>query len=175
MKKLLQFLLGVFSHLVLTSSVLAQVNAGAIYGKVVNESNEAMPLCTVVLMKHSQIATGIISDADGNFIIGNLEPGLYDLKISSIGFASKYIRDIQIDSSEINIPPIAMNWGVMMSSVICSARRPYCDKPCGHGCICECCVPPVKFRGKEPANFSGTMVKVDTTSFLALTGWRGSK
>lgn len=175
MKKLLQFLLGVFSHLLLTSPILAQVNTGAIYGTVVNEFNETMPLCTVVLIKDAQIATGIITDVNGNFIIGNVEPGLYDLKISSVGFASKYISDIHVDGKEISIPTIEMSWGVQLSSVVCSDYRPFCSKPCGFGCICECCVPSVEFRRKEPANHSGTIVTVDTTSFLALTSWRSSK
>ncbi|MCF8278241.1 MAG: carboxypeptidase-like regulatory domain-containing protein [Flavobacteriales bacterium] len=175
MKNLVHILMGVLGQLLITSTTLAQVHAGAIFGTVVSESKEAIPLCTILLMKNSQISAGIITDAEGNFILGNVESGLYDLKISSVGFSSKYIRDIRIDGNEVSIPPIEMRWGVQLSSVICSAYRPYCIKPCGFGCICECCVPPSEFHGKEPANHSGAIVSVDTTSFLALTSWRSKK
>ena len=84
MKKLLQLLLGVISHLLLTSMSVAQENAGIIYGTVISESNEVMPLSTVALFKDSQIAAGIITDDEGNFILGNLDPGVYDLKISRL-------------------------------------------------------------------------------------------
>ncbi|MBI1286559.1 MAG: hypothetical protein GC178_03180 [Flavobacteriales bacterium] len=175
MKNLKHILLGVLIQALVTSLTFAQSNTGAIIGSIVSELKEAMPLCTILLIKDSEIATGIITDVNGNFIIGNVEPGLYDLKISSVGFASKYISDIRVDGKEINIPTIEMSWGIQLSSVVCSDYRPFCSKPCGFGCICECCVPPVEFQRKEPANHAGAIVKVDTTSFLALTSWRSSK
>lgn len=175
MKNPLQVILGVLTQALITTFTLAQVNTGVIHGTVVSELKEAMPLCTIVLMKDSEISTGIITDPEGNFIIGNVEPGLYDLKISSVGFSSKYISDIHVDGNEISIPPIELKWGINLSSVVCSAYRPFCSKPCGYGCICECCVPPVDFIGKESASNRGASVSVDTTSFLALTSWRSSK
>lgn len=175
MKTLTQFLLGVISLLLMTSDSISQENSGTIYGSVSSELNETMSLCTVVLFKESQIETGITTDMHGNFIIGSIEPGLYDLKVSSVGFSSMYIRDILIDGNEISLPPIELKWGVNMSSVVCSAYRPFCSKPCGFGCICECCVPPVDFIGKESASNRGASVSVDTTSFLAWTSWQSSR
>ena len=172
MKNLLHILSGVLIQMVFTTTVLAQANTGTILGKVVSESNEPMPLCTILLIEDSQISTGIITDSDGNFIIGHVASGLYDLKISSVGFSSKYIRDIRIDGNEVSIPPIEMRWGLRLSSVVCSAYRPFCSKPCGFGCICECCVPTAEYDEHESANHSGHMTSVDTTSFLALKSWR---
>ncbi|MCB0754232.1 MAG: carboxypeptidase regulatory-like domain-containing protein [Flavobacteriales bacterium] len=172
MKKLLQLLLGVISHLLLTSMSVAQENAGIIYGTVISESNEVMPLSTVALFKDSQIAAGIITDDEGNFILGNLDPGIYDLKISSVGFASKYIRKIVVSEEEIHIPPIVLKWGIQLSPVVCEAVRPFCNKPCGYGCICECCVPSVSFNEDEAVGRVGVIPQVDTLNYLSLVSWR---
>lgn len=175
MKNLLLFFTSVITSLFLTAPTFAQTNSGALLGVVVNESSQTIPLCTVVLIKDSQIEAGIITDEEGRFILGNIEPGTYDLKISSVGFSSRYIRGIEVVGNEVSIPPIEMKWGVQMSSVVCSAYRPFCSKPCGYGCICECCVPVVEFREDEPAGYSGALISVDTTSFLALESWRSLK
>ena len=171
MNKLL-LLLGVISHLLLTSTSLAQENAGTIYGTVISEFNESIPLSTVVLLKESQIAAGIITDDQGNFILGEIESGTYDLKISSVGFSSMYIRDIEIAENQIHIPPIQLKWGVFLSSVVCESVRPLCYKPCGYGCICECVVPPTEYKHHASSDNTFTKVSVDTTSFLALESWR---
>ena len=175
MKKLLQLLLGVISHLLLTSSSLAQENAGTIYGSVISESNEAMPLSTVALIKDSEIAAGIITDDEGNFILGEIEPGIYDLKISSVGFSSTYIRKIEISANEVHIAPVQLSWGIQLGSVVCSAYRPFCNKPCGYGCICECCVPSIEFEEDAPEGHVGSIQKIDTLNYLSLESWQGEK
>ena len=173
MKKLLQLLLGVISHLLLTSPSLAQENAGTIYGSVISESNEAMPLSTVALLKNSEIAAGIITDDNGKFILGEVEPGIYDLKISSVGFTSALIQNITVAENEIHIPPIEMKWGVQLSSVVCKAIRPFCNKPCGYGCICECCVPSETFVDQSCGKV-GAVHQVDTLNYLSLESWRNT-
>lgn len=172
MKKLLQLLLGVISHLLLTSPSLAQENAGTIYGSVISESNEAMPLSTVALLKDSEIAAGIITDDKGQFILGEIAPGTYDLRISSIGFSSTVVQNIVVHENEIHIPPIEMKWGVQLSSVVCEAIRPFCNKPCGYGCICECCVPSEDLSGLESSHQFGILQAIDTLNYLSLESWR---
>lgn len=165
MKKLLQLLLGVISHLLLTSPSLAQENAGTIYGSVISESNEAMPLSTVALLKDSEIAAGIITDDKGQFILGEIAPGTYDLKISSIGFSSTVVQNIVVHENEIHIPPIEMKWGVQLNPVVCKSKRPSCIEPYGFSCICKCSLPNKQVHNATEG--SG----IDTLNYLTLESW----
>ena len=171
MKKLLQLLLGVISHLLLTSTSLAQENAGTIYGSVLSESNEVIPLSTIALLQEDQIVAGIITDDQGKFILGSVLPGNYDLRISSVGYSAAFVRNVQVKENDVHIPPVRLKWGVRLSQVICQANRPFCNKPCGYGCICECCVPSIEF----PTDLNTQMEaihQVDTLSYLSLESWR---
>jgi hypothetical protein len=174
MKKLLQLLLGIIGHLIITSFSLAQGNVGSIYGSVVSDLNETIPLSTIVLYKESEIAAGIITDDKGNFILGEIEPGIYDLKISSVGFSSTYIRGIEISQQEIQLPLIELSWGLELSSVLCLAERPTCVEPCGMGCICECCVPQAAFEERLSKREFGT-ASIDTLNYLSLESWRNKR
>jgi hypothetical protein len=172
MKKLLQLLLGVISHLLLTSPSLAQENAGTIYGSVLSNSNEVIPLSTIALLKQDNIAAGIITDDEGKFILGNVESGIYDLRISSVGYSTVLLRNVQVKENEVRIPPVRLKWGVRLSSVVCEAIRPFCNKPCGYGCICECCVPSAEYEDDLSEGESGTIHRVDTLNYLSLESWR---
>lgn len=171
MKKLLQLLLGTIGHLIITSFSLAQENTGSIYGSVVSDLNETIPLSTIVLYQESEIAAGIITDDKGNFILGEIEPGIYDLKISSVGFSSAYIRGIEVSGKETQLPLIELSWGLELSSVVCQAERPTCIEPCGMGCICECCVPQAEFD-EGLSNHRSRSASIDTLNYLSLESWR---
>ncbi len=173
MKNLFKTSFSVLSNLMIYSLATAQVNTAMLKGSVMNESDEPLPFCTVQLKKGSHLSAGTITDSTGAFHISSIEPGNYSLKISSIGFNSKYIRDIRIDKQNVQIPPIEMSWGVLLSAVTCSSYRPYCIMPCGFGCICLCCMPQAEMDDSE--DHFGAIVTVDTTSFLALESWQNAK
>jgi hypothetical protein len=171
MKTLLLVSIAIITNLLWCSFTFAFPETGSIYGTVVNEANVPIPFCTVLLMKNTHVSSGTITDSNGEFSISKVKSGKYSLKISSIGFNSEYISDIQIGEIDIRLPSIKLTWGVRVSSVVCSAYRPYCSKPCGLGCICECCMPSMEFDDSELENHSGSTITVDTTSFLALESW----
>jgi hypothetical protein len=74
-------------------SALAQNEAGQIAGKVSDPNGAAIPGATV---KTNSVDTGIIrettTDNAGFYIIGSLQPGLYDVQIQAAGFANRTQR-----------------------------------------------------------------------------------
>ena len=72
-------------------SVFSQ--SGIIKGKVYNPiSNEAVPFANVIIQGTT---TGVSTDLDGMYEITGLEPKLYNLEVTSVGFEKKVVFEIQ--------------------------------------------------------------------------------
>lgn len=71
---------------------------GRIQGEVVeNGDGSPIPLVNILLKGHK---TGAATDLDGNFYIPALPLGLYDLDISCLGFETKVLENVRVDSEE---------------------------------------------------------------------------
>lgn len=78
--------------------ILAQ--AGIIQGKVSNSvSKEPVLFATVTIQG---ITKGSITDVDGKYKISELEPGLYNIEVSSIGYKKAIIFEIEVSNSRIS-------------------------------------------------------------------------
>lgn len=90
-----------------------QQNSGVIKGRVYNaKTNEGIPFATIQIWG---TANGVVSDADGNFLITGIKPGFVELRVSSVGFKT-YISgammvtnsnhmnlEIPLEEAEVNI------------------------------------------------------------------------
>src|SRR5262245_59291537 len=78
--------------------------AGIIRGRVFNAfNNEPIEYATAGIEGTS---FGTTSDSTGNFEITGITPGLYNLQVSSIGFKSKTVFEIQVSNNvpaEVNV------------------------------------------------------------------------
>jgi len=78
--------------LFISTFISAQEN-GAIKGRVFDPiNNEGVPFANVVIQGTS---SGAVTDFDGNYEILNLNPGLYNLEASSVGYETKVEYEIQ--------------------------------------------------------------------------------
>ncbi len=76
--------------------ILAQ--SGIIKGKIVEAaSNQSIPFANVVI---DGTTTGVITDIDGNYEFSGLEPGLYNVSASFLGFKTATKMDIQVTNSK---------------------------------------------------------------------------
>ncbi len=95
----MRILLLSFFSLFLTTSY----SQSKIIGKVIDEDfNETMPFANV-LVKGTNI--GVTTDFDGNYSI-NVQPGIYTLVFSFVGYRTKELTDIKVaekDIKEINV------------------------------------------------------------------------
>jgi len=90
--------LGLITILIVLISSVSVAQNGIIYGTVRNSlNNEALPFVTILL---SGTNTGTITDEAGYYKFENMEPGLYNLEFSFIGFKKKSVFEIQVTNAK---------------------------------------------------------------------------
>ncbi len=120
MKKIFLFTLFIFSGLFAGTT-------GKISGTITDASNgEPLIGANVIIVGTS---LGAAAGVDGNFVILNIPPGDYDVKISSVGYKSVLIEDVNIvvdRTTDISfaLQPASLEIG----EVIVSARTPLVQK-----------------------------------------------
>ena len=62
---------------------------GTIKGRITDSSKQTLPGATVIV---ESIHTGVTSDANGYYTLSNLRPGIYDVKVSYVGYTPKIIK-----------------------------------------------------------------------------------
>jgi hypothetical protein len=76
---------------------LAVAQTGVIRGKVFNKiSNEAVPFANIAIQSTTM---GAVADENGNYVISNLSPGLYNLEASFVGFKKLIIYEVQVTNA----------------------------------------------------------------------------
>lgn len=101
-------------HLLTTLAVLLstlQVFAGIIQGRVFDEINNEPIIGANVIIQGTTI--GAVTDLDGNFIIDGLEPNLYNLEVSYLGYETKVIFELQVT----NAVPVRLSIALKESGV----------------------------------------------------------
>jgi len=79
---------------------------GTITGKIIDESTgEPLIGATVLVVETSQ---GDATDLDGQFNIKDIEPGTYTLRVSFISYATKVIKDVEVETGEVTNLEITM-------------------------------------------------------------------
>mgnify|MGYP000111985221 CR=1 FL=1 len=56
--------------------------------------------------------TGTETDLDGNYSISNLDEGIYDIKVSYVGYGEKTVTKVKIENGKITILNIALEEGL---------------------------------------------------------------
>ena len=119
--KLLYF---IFLSLILSNVVYS---SGKIRGKITDlQSGEPLIGATVVVIGTS---LGAVTDANGEFIILNLNPGTYDLQVSFIGYQTITLNNVRIYedlTSEANFQ--LPSEGITVQTVSITAIRPLINK-----------------------------------------------
>ncbi len=83
---------------------------GSIAGVVTDETGEPLPGVNVVITGTTQ---GASSDVDGRYLIENLEPGVYTLQASFIGYVTQTVEDVAVAEGrtttvDLTLEPVTM-------------------------------------------------------------------
>jgi outer membrane receptor protein involved in Fe transport len=73
---------------------------GKIAGKITDENNKTIPFANVQI---TELQLGVQSDKNGNFILRNISPGVYEVTCSQISFQTHKIKGVKIVSDETTI------------------------------------------------------------------------
>lgn len=87
------------SLLMMNLAMLAQ-SFGEIQGKVTDKSGEPLPFANVVVLQ-GQNPIGASADENGKFKIKPLNPGIYNLEVSFIGYHPQRIEGITVNPDQI--------------------------------------------------------------------------
>ncbi len=88
-----RILLSFFLAVAFSASLFAQT--GKIAGTVVDgETGEPLPFANVIVNGTSM---GAATDLEGNFVILNVAPGVYEVTASLVGFQKKTVKDVRVN------------------------------------------------------------------------------
>lgn len=102
--------------LIFTISLNAQ--KGIIRGIVTDSENESLPGVNLIIL---ETQNGTVSDVSGAYTFINLDPGVYTIKASYIGFEIKEIQ-INLASGETQEFNIQLQSGILLNEVVVNGR-----------------------------------------------------
>ncbi|MBK7601191.1 MAG: carboxypeptidase regulatory-like domain-containing protein [Acidobacteria bacterium] len=83
------------------SIISAQSTFATVTGTVTDPTGAVIPGATIVITnKRTQVARTVVSDPEGNYLIANLDPGLYNVEMDVKGFA-KATRSVDLLARQI--------------------------------------------------------------------------
>ena len=113
--------------LIIVPLLLIAGTTGKIAGKIVDKAtNEPLVGANVVVVGTT---LGASVDVDGSYVILNIPPGVYSLRVSMIGYSTKTITGVRVivdQTSSVNVTIDASS--VQLNEVVVQADRPMIQK-----------------------------------------------
>lgn len=108
------------TFLILFSLLFCTINSNAltfsenngIAGIVTEDNGDPVIYGSLTLYKNGILYHQTETDMEGKYSFNNIDPGMYDLEISYIGFSSKIITGILVKDDIINLVNIEMSGGI---------------------------------------------------------------
>ena len=85
--------------------------SGSIKGNVTDKSNSEILIGTTVQIDGTTVGT--TTDVNGNYILPDLKPGRYNLKISYVSYATKVIENINIESNKVTTVDVELEGNIV--------------------------------------------------------------
>ncbi len=119
MKRIFKLVSAVLLMATISNSVLADENSnvvkhGTVRGRIVDTEKQTLPGASIYIEK---LRTGVVSDVNGFYTFPNLEPGVYVVKVSYVGYAPTEIT-VTIPAGKTLDKDFVMNEGVELQEVI---------------------------------------------------------
>lgn len=126
-KYLLSFYSILFLFLLLSQSQIYAAGTGKIVGKVTDTQTGEELIGINVLVENTTMgaATGI----DGTYIINNIEPGVYSLVFSGVGYQKKIVTNVRVSSDFTTTIDMQLSTeAIGLETIIVQATRPMVRK-----------------------------------------------
>ena len=119
-----RMLVGVLLFFMITAGAIADTK-GKIIGKILDSANEPVVGANVLI---SGTTIGAATDADGFYVILNVPPGTYQLRVSSIGFTTQVIIGVRVSAGQTTTINVSLaEKTVEMEEIVVQARQPIID------------------------------------------------
>lgn len=101
---------GLLSVLAFLLALTVSAQKGVIKGRVFDDlTNEAIPFANVAIQNSEK---GGVTDIDGNYTIENLQPGLYNVQTTYVGYEAKTVFEVPV----VNQKPTTLNIALKATS-----------------------------------------------------------
>ncbi|MDI3318480.1 TonB-dependent receptor [Pinibacter soli] len=119
MKRLLFLVFAVFA------AIITNAQSITVKGRIVEDTaKKAVPNANVELTQGTAVKRGAVTDNKGSFLIQNVEPGKYILKISRINYKS-FQKNIEVTNTDIDLSDITVvREAKSLSEVVVTAKTP---------------------------------------------------
>lgn len=97
-----------------------QQRTGRLFGKVVDEfkPKEGIPFAQVQLWRDDKLVSSTTSDIDGKYRFDHLQPALYELRVSYIGFNPAKFRKVQVNADKSTFYDLKLMAGTSLAQVV---------------------------------------------------------
>ncbi len=111
------------------SVVTLYAQTGEITGQVTDQdSKEGVPFANVAAYQQGKLVAGSSSDFDGYYIIKPLEPGVYDVHVTIVGYPPKILSGVSVSANRISEVNIKMESGITLDVIEVQYQKPLVDK-----------------------------------------------
>ena len=126
-KYLLSFISILFFFLLFIQTQLYAAGTGKISGKVTDAQSGEELIGINVLIEGT--TTGAATGVDGSYIINNIEPGVYSLIFSGVGYQKKIITNVRVSSDFTTSIDIQLSTeAIGLETIVVEATRPMVRK-----------------------------------------------
>ncbi len=121
-KRLLFSIIRITSLWIISFSIIS--GQASIQGKVIDkEIGEGLIAAEVTLYKKDVFITGTTTDFDGNYVFTGIEPGVYTLVASYIGYETSRVTGVVLYEGKVVKINLTMSEGVLLDQVVVKAYR----------------------------------------------------
>ncbi|MEO9512416.1 MAG: TonB-dependent receptor [Flavobacteriaceae bacterium] len=110
-------------------SILGYAQTGVIKGIVLDKQSESPLEGATVELLNMQVATGVITDFDGQFTLEDVPIGRQSIRISYIGFESSYVPNIEVTTGKDVILNITLRESFNTLTEVMVTSNSNLDKP----------------------------------------------
>ena len=119
------FIISVFTLLAATTILLAGTT-GKISGRITEQGGAPVPGANVLVVG-TQL--GSVTDVNGGYVIINVPPGTYDLRITLVGYSPLIVRQVNVTTDRTTIVDASLTSALIeMQDIIVQAERPMVQK-----------------------------------------------
>lgn len=97
----------------LTDPAAEEANMGHVTGRVMDSNKQVLPGASIYI---EDLRTGVVSDINGFYMLPNLDPGTYKLKISYVGYEPKVIT-LTVPEDRTKVMDFILEDGVELQGV----------------------------------------------------------
>ena len=106
----------IFILFLFLSGIIFPQTTGKVSGSIVDaENGNVLPGANIIV---SGTRAGTAADADGHYFIINLPPGVYDLKVTMIGYNNITVKNVKVSVNRTSLIDIKMTQGVLEGETV---------------------------------------------------------